>query len=243
MRWRRCIASDASAQPSVEEFYKGKTVTILIGHPPGGSYDLYARLAVSHIGKYIPGHPSVQLQSRPGGGGLVAAAWFYANAPRDGTTMGLLPDSLAHMQVLQPANATWKTQEMAYLGSFANVNETLVRRRESRAKTVDDMRKIELTLGCSGKVSNAYMNPAIMNAHGFKFKIICGYPGSSDIIIAINRGEVDGYMGTWNQWRLREELKDGTLRAGVPVRAQAAQGNPEPAADAGAVRASPSRSS
>src|SRR5688572_20385050 len=96
------LVSAANTQPSVEAFYKGKTVTVLIGHPPGGSYDLFARLAVSHIGKFIPGHPTVQLQSRPGGGGLVAAAWFYANAPRDGTTMGLLPDSLAHMQVLQP---------------------------------------------------------------------------------------------------------------------------------------------
>ena len=211
--------SDTGAQPSVEAFYKGRTVTILIGHPPGGSYDLYARLATAHIGKHIPGQPSVQLQSRPGGGGLIAAAWFHANAPRDGTTMGLLPDSLAHMQVLQPASAAWKAQEMAYLGSFANVNETLVRRRESRAKTVEDMRKVEMTLGCSGKVSNAYMNAAIMNAHGgYKFKIICGYPGSSDIIIAINRGELDGYMGTWNQWRLRAGDQGRYVRPGVPVR-------------------------
>jgi tripartite-type tricarboxylate transporter receptor subunit TctC len=139
-------ASGAGAQPSVEAFYKGKTVTVLIGHPPGGSYDLFARLAVSHLSRFIPGQPTVQLQSRPGGGGLVAAAWFYANAPRDGTTLGLLPDSLAHMQVLQPANATWKTQDMTYLGSFANVNETLVRRREASAKTIDDLRKVEMTL-------------------------------------------------------------------------------------------------
>jgi tripartite-type tricarboxylate transporter receptor subunit TctC len=204
-----CLASPAMA---VEAFYKGKTITLLIGHPPGGSYDLFARLAAAHIGKHIPGNPSVQVQSRPGGGGLVAAGWFYANAPRDGTMIGLLPDSLAHMQVLQPTNATWKTQEMRYIGSFASVNETLVRRKDSQAKTIDDMRKIEMSLGCSGKVSNAYMNPAIMNLHGgFKFKIICGYPGSSDIVIAIKRGEIDGYMGTWNQWRLRPELKDGTF--------------------------------
>jgi tripartite-type tricarboxylate transporter receptor subunit TctC len=201
----------AIAQQSVEDFYKGKTITLLIGHPPGGSYDLFARLAAAHIGRHIPGSPNVQVQSRPGGGGLVAVGWFYANAPRDGSTIALLPDSMAHMQVLQPNNATWKTQEMRYLGSFANVNETLVRRKDSPAKTIDDLRKIEMALGCSGKVSNAYMNPAIMNLHGFKFRITCGYPGSSDIVIAINRGEIDGYMGTWNQWRLRPELKDGSF--------------------------------
>jgi tripartite-type tricarboxylate transporter receptor subunit TctC len=204
--------SAATAQQSVEEFYRGKTITLLIGHPPGGSYDLFARLAAAHIGKHIPGRPTVQVQSRPGGGGMVAAGWFYANAPRDGSTIALLPDSLAHMQVLQPANAAWKTQEMRYIGSFANVNETLVRRKDAPAKTIDDLRKTEMILGCSGKVSNAYMNPAIMNAHGgYKFRITCGYPGSSDIIIAINRGELDGYMGTWNQWRLRPELKDGSF--------------------------------
>jgi tripartite-type tricarboxylate transporter receptor subunit TctC len=206
------IGSSAFAQPSLEEFYKGRTVTLVIGHPPGGSYDLYARLAVAHIGKHIPGRPTLQLQSRPGGGGLIAAGWFYANAPRDGSMIALLPDSIAHMQVLQPANASWKAQDMRYIGSFANVNETLVRRREAPAKTIDDLRRIEMSLGCSGKVSNAYMNPAIMNAHGgYKFKITCGYPGSSDIVIAINRGEIDGYMGTWNQWRLRPELQDGSF--------------------------------
>jgi tripartite-type tricarboxylate transporter receptor subunit TctC len=208
-------ASVASAQQSVEQFYKGKTVSILIGHPPGGSYDTYARLAVAHLGKYIPGHPVVQLQARPGSGGVPAVAWFYANAPRDGTMIGLLPDSIAMMQILQPDIGKWRVQEFSYLGSFVNVNEALVLRKSAAVKPVADMRGVPFTLGCSGKLSNAYMSPTLLNAYGgYKFKVVCGYPGSSDIVLAMARGEVDGYMGTWNQWSTRSEIRDGSF---VPV--------------------------
>jgi tripartite-type tricarboxylate transporter receptor subunit TctC len=203
-------ASACAAQQSPEQFYKGKTITLLIGHPPGGSYDLYARLAIAHMSKYIPGHPTIRLQSRPGSGGVPAVAWFYANAPKDGSMMALLPDSIAHMQLLQPEIGKWRVQEMTYLGSFTNVNGALVIRKGAPAKSIDEMRNTQSILGCTGKLSNAYMAPMLLNTFGgFKFKVVCGYPGSSDVVLAMARGELDGYMGTWNQWSLRPEIKSG----------------------------------
>ena len=124
--------------------------------------------------------------------------------------MALLPDSIAHMQLLQPEIGRWKVQEMTYLGSFTNVNGALVIRRNASAKSIDEMRKVQSILGCTGKLSNAYMAPTLLNTFGgFKFKIVCGYPGSSEIVLAMERGELDGYMGTWNQWSLRPEIKAG----------------------------------
>jgi len=81
------FVSPAGAQNAVEDFYRGKTVTILIGHPAGGSYDLYARLAAAHLGRFIPGHPQVLVQSRPGGSGAGAVQFLYAFGPRDGTLL------------------------------------------------------------------------------------------------------------------------------------------------------------
>src|ERR1700716_1900915 len=88
------MVSLASAQNSVEDFYRGKTVTILIGHPAGGSYDLYARLAAPHLGKYIPGHPQVVVQSKPGGSGAGAVQFLYSYGPKDGTLLGIFPETI-----------------------------------------------------------------------------------------------------------------------------------------------------
>src|SRR6516165_11039541 len=88
------IAAPARAQNAVEQFYRGKTVTILIGHPAGGSYDLYARLAAAHLGRFIPGHPQILVQSRPGGSGAGAVQFLYSYGPRDGTLLGLFTETV-----------------------------------------------------------------------------------------------------------------------------------------------------
>ena len=86
---------------SIEDLYKGKTLTILIGHPPGGSYDLYAQLAAAHLGRFVPGNPNVIVQHMPGGGGSKGAAHYMANIEPDGMTIALLPDTMAHVQLLR----------------------------------------------------------------------------------------------------------------------------------------------
>src|SRR6478672_527213 len=93
-------ALPAAAQQSHADFYKSKGLKIMLGHPPGGSYDLYARLAAEFLPKYLPGNPTIIIESKPGGGGVVAAAWFYTQAPRDGSMLSLFPETLAHTQLL-----------------------------------------------------------------------------------------------------------------------------------------------
>src|SRR5262250_1949375 len=149
-----------AAAQSVEQFYKGKTMTIMLGHPPGGSYDLYARLAANHIKRYIPGNPNIIIEHRPGGGGIRAVTQFYAQSPRDGTVMGLFPESIAHSQVMQPELSKWNLAEMAYVGSIASVNPALVRRKDAPAKTVEEMKRISSSVACSGRTSQSYQIPA-----------------------------------------------------------------------------------
>lgn len=204
--------SFASAQ-SVGDFYRGKTVTILIGHPAGGSYDLYARLAAAHWGKYIPGHPQVLVQSKQGGAGAGAVQFLYGYGPKDGTLVGLFAETIAHTQLVQPEIGKWKVQDLAYLGSFANVNAVFMMRKDSPAKTIDELRRIETKVGCSSRLSQGYLNPSILKAYGgFKFRIVCGYPGSMEFPMVLARGEVDLISSSWNAWRLRSDVADGTLR-------------------------------
>ncbi|HEX2727110.1 MAG TPA: tripartite tricarboxylate transporter substrate-binding protein [Beijerinckiaceae bacterium] len=194
-----------------EQFYKGKTIRIMLGHPPGGSYDLYARLAADFMGKYIPGHPNIIVEHKPGGGGVVATAFFYAQSPKDGTVMGLFPETIAHTQLLEPEVGKWKVQEMSYVGSFASVNPAFVVRKGAAAKTPEEMRKTSIVAGCTGKNSQSYQFPAMLNAlGGFKFKIVCGYKGSADSTLAMERGEVDLVSSAWNSWRAAHRGPIGT---------------------------------
>jgi tripartite-type tricarboxylate transporter receptor subunit TctC len=207
------IALPARAQNAVEQFYRGKAITILIGHPAGGSYDLYARLAAVHLGRFIPGNPQVLVQSRPGGSGAGAVQFLYAFGPRDGTLLGLFTETIGLIQLAQPEIGKWRVQDFAYLGSFANVNSAFMMRKDSAAKSIEDMRRIETKAGCNSRLGQSYVNYAVLKAYGgFKFHIVCGYPGSMEFPMVLARGEVDVISGAWNAWRRRPDVLDGTLR-------------------------------
>ncbi len=209
-------ASPAVAQ-SPAEFYKGKTVTIVLGHPPGGSYDLYARLAADHLKRFIPGNPNIIVQHRPGGGGVAAVRWFHAQAPRDGTSIGLFAETIGHTQLLTPEQGQWKVEEMTYIGTFTPSNAAFVIRKNAPTITADGMRKTAVTVACTGVNSQSYQYPAsLKELGGFKFIIVCGYPGSAEVMLAIHRAEADMFSGSWHVWRATQQagLKDGSL---IPV--------------------------
>ena len=191
-----------AAAQSPADFYKSKGLKIVLGHPPGGSYDLYARLAAEFLPRYLPGNPNIIVEHRPGGGGVVAATWFYAQAPRDGSVISLFPETLPHTQVLEPEVGKWKVQEMTYIGSFAPVNAAFVVRKGAPAKTPDEMRKTTNIVGCSGVTSQSYQLPATLKTlAGFKFNMVCGYKGGADTLLALQRGEVDLVSSAWNSLR------------------------------------------
>ena len=195
-------ATAQSSSQTVEQFYKGNTINILLGQPPGGSYDLYARLAADFWKKFIPGNPNVLVQYKPGGGGAVAVAYFYEQAPRDGTMLGLFSETIGQTQLTDPQTGKWKMEEMTYIGSFAGVNAAFVRRKDAPAKTVEEMMTKPMNVGCSGQTSQSYQSPAMLkNLAGFKFNIICGYPGSAEYVLALEKGEVDMVSSAWNQWQ------------------------------------------
>jgi tripartite-type tricarboxylate transporter receptor subunit TctC len=211
------LAAEPVAAQTPEEFYKGKTITIVLGHPPGGSYDLYARLAADHMRRFIPGNPNIIVQHRPGGGGVAAVRWFYAQAPRDGTAMGLFTETIGHTQLLTPEQGKWKVEEMSYIGSFAPSNAAFVIRKNAPTVSVDGMRKQQVTVACTGVNSQSYQYPAsLKELGGFKFTIVCGYPGSAEVMLAIHRAEADMFSGSWHVWRATQQagLSDGSL---IPV--------------------------
>jgi tripartite-type tricarboxylate transporter receptor subunit TctC len=210
------IANPGAAQ-TVEEFYTGKTITIVLGHPPGGSYDFYARLAAQHLKAHLPGHPNIIVNHRPGGGGVAAAAFFYAQSPRDGTALSLFSETIAHTQVLEPAIGRWKMQEMSYIGSLSSVNTAFIVRKGAPAQTIFEMKRVQNVIGCTGVNSQGYQYPAMLKAlGGFNFKMICGYPGSAEILLAMQKGEADMTSSSWNNLRISQigEIKAGNL---VPV--------------------------
>jgi tripartite-type tricarboxylate transporter receptor subunit TctC len=209
-------ATPAAAQ-NAEPFYKGKTITIVLGHPPGGSYDLYARLAADHMKRFIPGNPNIIVQHRPGGGGVAAVRWFYAQAARDGTAMGLFTETIGHTQILQPDMGKWKVEEMTYVGSLTPSNAAFVVRKGAAATSAEAMRNTPVTVACTGVNSQSYQYPSSLKTlGGFKFNIVCGYPGSAEVMLAIHRGEADMFSGSWHVWRATQQagLKDGSL---IPV--------------------------
>jgi tripartite-type tricarboxylate transporter receptor subunit TctC len=209
-------ASPVLAQ-SPADFYKGKTITIVLGHPPGGSYDLYARLTADHMKRFIPGNPNIIVQHRPGGGGVAAVRWFYAQAPRDGTSMGLFAETIGHTQLLSPEQGKWKLDEMTYIGSLTPSNAAFVIRKNAPAITPEAMRKTTVTVACTGVNSQSYQYPAsLKELGGFKFNLVCGYPGSAEVMLAIHRAEADMFSGSWHVWRATQKqgLSDGSL---IPV--------------------------
>lgn len=208
------LAAPPLSAQSVEQFYKSTNMTIVIGHPPGGSYDLYARLAADNMAKFIPGKPNIIIQHRPGGGGIKAVAYFYAQAPRDGSTIGLFPETIGHTQILQPEVGRWKVEEMSYIGSFVPSTTAYMVRKGAPAMTVDALRHTAVNVGCTGRTAQSFQYPnSLKSLIGLKFNIICGYPGSAEVILALTRGEVDLYSASWHAWRSthKQAIADGTF--------------------------------
>ncbi len=196
-------SSAVLAQAPAPDYFKGKVVRVLVGHPPGGSYDFYARLAADMLRAYLPEASAVIVENKPGGGGLLATGYLYSQAPRDGTVLAVLPETIGNTQVMEPEVGKWKVEEMRYIGSFVPVNTAFVRRRNSPSKTVEDMRNQETIVGCTGTTAQSYQYPALLKVlGGFKFKMICGYPGANEYSIALERGEIDLVSSAWNSWRV-----------------------------------------
>ncbi len=208
MRARACLASallvlasQALADP-VADFYRGNTVRIVNWAAAGGEYDIHGKLVSRHMGRHIPGNPTLVHSTMTGGGGLVAANHLYNIAPKDGTSLGVMVSSLPLFQALGDEAIRYDAAQFAWIGTLAPTQENLVAWHTAPAMRFEDLRTTEFVLGASGAGSASVMVPTVMNALlGTKIKIVPGYPGGSQINLAMERGESMGRWNTWSSWK------------------------------------------
>lgn len=192
-------ATSASAQ-SPAEFYKGKTVNIVVGFSPGGGYDQYGRLLARRYGEHIPGKPVVVVQNAPGAGSLTAVRRLDASLPRDGTAIVIFNPALITEAILEPEKLKFKFTDVDFIGSITRDFRVCFMWHATGAKTWDDvMKRKEVIFGSTSKGTGAYVNQAILkNVFGIKARQILGFPGSAEQRIAIERGELEGDCGSWS---------------------------------------------
>lgn len=188
----------ASAQ-GVAEFYRGKTVQIIVGFGVGGGYDLYARALGRHLGRHLPGNPNVVVQNLEGAGSVRAANHVYSGSPQDGTVIAAVNQNAPLYQLLGGAGAKFEARGMQWLGSMTNSNGLLYTWHTSGIHTLDDARRQDVPLGAVGAASDSVILPNLVNEMvGTRFRPIIGYAGSAQIHLAMERGEVLGRGG--NSW-------------------------------------------
>jgi tripartite-type tricarboxylate transporter receptor subunit TctC len=186
----------AAAPAGADDFYKGRTINIIVGFGPGGGYDIYARMLARHLGKHIPGNPSVVVQNMEGAGGVRAANHVYNVAPKDGTVIAGVNQGAAMFKLLGGKGAQYDPAKFQWLGSMAASNNTVYVWHTSGIKSLDDAKGREVSMAGSGVISDANIYPAVFNALvGTKFKVISGYTGTNDSNLALERGEVEGRGG------------------------------------------------
>jgi tripartite-type tricarboxylate transporter receptor subunit TctC len=193
------MAAGASAQTPAE-FYKGKTVELYIGYSVGGGYDLYARLIARHLGKHIPGNPTVVPKNMEGAGSLRLANWLANAAPRDGKVIGTIGRGVAFDPLLGFPGAQFKGVDFSWIGSANHEVSICVAWETSKIMKFQDLLTNQLVIGGTGASDDTVQFPRIVNAVlGTKMKIISGYPGGNDVVLAMERGEVQGRCGwSWS---------------------------------------------
>lgn len=173
----------------------GKNVQMIIGFGPGGGYDLWGRVVARHIGKHLPGNPTVVPQNMPGAGSFSAANHIYAVAPKDGTVMGIIARDAALGPITGATGARFDPTKITWLGTPTTETNVCIAFNDPRVKvkTIKDLYEQELIVGDTGVGTGTHSYPKALNTLlGMKFKIIAGFPSSSDVFLAMERGEVDG---------------------------------------------------
>lgn len=184
---------------SPEQFFAGKTITVTVGFSPGGTYDLFGRMLSRYLGKHVPGKPTVIASNMPGAGSLTAANWLYRVAPKDGTAIAIVAQTIAQEEALKNKAVQYKTAEFNWIGRATSNIEVQIVSTRSKGTTMQGMKEVEVPTASTGPGSPSESYPKLLNAlAGTKFKIIRGYPGSTDGLLAMERGEVDSALTSWN---------------------------------------------
>jgi len=185
--------STASADP-VADFYKRTNITVLVGSGVGGGYDAYARLLTRHMGRFVPGSPTMVVQNMPGAGGLKSANHLYMIAPKDGATLAILHNTLTLNQIAKSASVSYDMRQFNWIGSMSITSTICAFTSRAGVGGLSDVVQKEVVIGASA--GSTSMIPAILNSLvGTKFKQVKGYESTSNILVAMERGEVNGVCG------------------------------------------------
>jgi tripartite-type tricarboxylate transporter receptor subunit TctC len=193
------LAGEPGVAQTVEEFYRGKQIKMVLPTAPGGSTGLYGFTLAEFMSRHIPGRPAIVPEYRPGAGGVVAASHVYNVAARDGTAITMLLSSMLTTQLLQPQAVKFDVRRFGYVGRIASLPRALIAWHTAGLNSIADAKVREVSLGASGKGSSTTIHPALMNAlAGTRFKIVTGYRGAGDTYLALERGELATTTVAWD---------------------------------------------
>lgn len=214
-------ACGAAAQPaasdSAADFYRGKTLSVVVGHEAGTGYDFFGRTLSRHIARHLAGQPSVVPQNMPGAGGLRAANWLYNVAAKDGTVVSVLAPETALKPIFGDNAAHYEPTKFNWIGNMDESVATCIVSARSGITSVDELLKREAVFGATGSAApTSKFAYALINFVGAKIKVVQGYKGSNDLRIALNRGEIEGACGPSHstlktQWK--NDIDSGRIRA------------------------------
>jgi tripartite-type tricarboxylate transporter receptor subunit TctC len=189
---------------TVAQFYSHTPIRLIISADAGGSYDAAGRLVARHLGNHIPGHPKIIPENMLGASGRVATSYIYNSAPKDGSVIGCVQQSIPMAQALHEKGVRYDAAKLNWIGSPVRPDETLVVWYATGVKTIDDAKKKTVVIGATSPTGMNFVYPKLANELlGTKFKIITGYPGGTPINLAIERGEVEGRGSNgWDDWKI-----------------------------------------
>jgi tripartite-type tricarboxylate transporter receptor subunit TctC len=197
------VLAPAARADAIADFYHGKTMQMIIATSPGGDYDTRGRLLARHMGRLIPGDPTIVAQNMPGGVGIAAANYMANAAPRDGTVLHMLMQNMPAHQAIGGNGVKFDTRKLIFIGNTTDTPNVINSWYTTGIKTIDDVRQRELAVGAAGTATASAYYPAALNAMaGTKFKIVTGYPGGNDVNLAMEKGEVGGRgSNAWASWK------------------------------------------
>ena len=181
---------------AADPFYKNKTITFVVGSAPGGGYDTYSRLIATHLGKHIDGQPAIITQNMPGAGSIRAANYLYNAGRKDGTEVGMLDQAIYLYQILGTPDLKADATRFYWIGRVLRNSAVLFARREASIQKIQDVFTRELIVSASGTASRLNWT-VLKNTLGLKFRMIEGYQGTGDSLLAVQRGEVDALSMEW----------------------------------------------
>jgi hypothetical protein len=224
------VAAMTVAAQGQQPDFTGKTISILTSGSAGGGYDMYARLVSRHIGRFLPGGPATAVKNVVGGGGAPAPPRLYAIEPNDGTSFGIFQDTVAFAPLLEKSTTklNYEPRKFGWLASLDSFVPTVISMTGSPFKTLEDIQQREMTVASTGAGSTSFFYPKFLNAYlGTKMRIIAGYPGTPEVALALERGEVEGYTA-WCWSCIKTQRPDWYAAKKINVMLQLSmEGDPE----------------